>query len=165
MFLAFTTCIPTYALAASPAPQVMVPSRATSSVAQFRHQEMEGLGAALAYGSLRARTEQWMNLPADWDGEGGRPLSQSTCDSAISFLGKCQGAGLPTPKPFVAGDGEVGFTWETASGLAAVSFLADGHIVGKVPTADGKAFRIDELYSPLADIDGLLSALTKARGA
>lgn len=120
--------------------------------------EAYGLGAMLAYGTLFSKVGAWENLPHNWDGEGGAPLSERTTAAALDFLAIAQGAGLRPPTPYIAGDGEVGFRWRTDKGLASIAFLADGHIVGKVPGGD-KPFRIDEPFSEIADLAGLTDAL------
>lgn len=118
----------------------------------------DGLGAMLAYGRVAAKLDGWVKLEHGWDGEDGIPLGLGTAAAAKDFLVQAQGAELPCPEIYIAGDGEVGFRWRATGQLASIAFLDEGYIVAKVPTPS-EAIRIDEPISELVDFHAVLTAL------
>ena len=111
-----------------------------------------GFGAQLAYGTVQAKIEAWSKLPDDWDGNDGQAPAGFVIDHAVMVLSLLQVHKIPAPSPYVAGDGEVGFRWQTDRGFASISFLSDKHLVGFVRAKGQAPFRLDEQVTDLAPI-------------
>lgn len=111
------------------------------------------------WGALRAKLSKWADLEPGWDGDDGIAPDPAVVDSGKAFLDLARAAGLPLPQSYIAGDGEFGFRWRGPAYYSSVSFLDDGHIVGYVEANDAVVFRIDEKFSEVADVTGLLKSL------
>ena len=116
---------------------------------------------AASWGRLRARLAAWAELPADWDGDDGEAPTSSAIAGAGSFLRELERRGAPLPRPFIAGDGEIGFRWSKGDAFASVAFTR-GQVLGSVRTPDGKVERINRKVSSAGPLlSGLASSLTK----
>lgn len=110
-------------------------------------QMVTNLKKAAAWSALRMKVDEWGGLPADWDGMGGAPASQSVCSSAQMMIDNLQLAGMALPQADFAGDGEITFRWVSGADVATVSYLADGHVVGIVRAGDRAPYKFDEPVS------------------
>lgn len=75
---------------------------------------------------LKASIDRWAKLPYDWDGVDSFPPPQKSIFAARRMLNIFSSANLPYPCGYIAGDGEIGFRWQTAKGFASLSLLEDG---------------------------------------
>ena len=89
--------------------------------------------------------QSYGNLQTDWDGDGGRAPLKKDINNAVAFLQSLQDGDIP--EPMVAGDGDVGFVWETESSYLEVGFCDNGQIsfFGKMP--DGRKGRGDHDFA------------------
>ena len=85
---------------------------------------------------LAQEIESYANLEPDWDCNNGRAPAREDIDNAVSFLRLLRGGDIP--RPMVAGDGDVGFIWETESSYLEVGFCDKGQIsfYGKAPDGE-----------------------------
>lgn len=76
---------------------------------------------------LRSELDSYVNLPDNWDGEGGAAPSQSAVDDALKFLDK-RPADIPLPRPDQGSEGAVGIYWDDneARVFAEATFEGDG---------------------------------------
>ena len=95
------------------------------------------LASALARARLPLAREikSYAQLKPDWDGYGGRAPAQVDIDNAVDFLMSLRGGDIP--RPMVAGDGDVGFTWRTESAYLEIGFCDEGQISFYGKTPDG----------------------------
>jgi hypothetical protein len=105
------------------------------------------LGSMLTYGVVRNRVDEYARLPDDWDGYGGCAPNANVISAAKDVLRYLERAGVSAPASYVAGDGEVGFRWNTARGFASISLLEDGHLVGFAQPQGAAAYMVDEPLS------------------
>lgn len=87
---------------------------------------------------LSSRLNAFRHLPENWDGAGGHAPPGKAVDEGLAFIDLLP-LGTPSPTPFVAGDGEVGFEWKTANGFIEVSFYGDDHIYFYARVGDAEA--------------------------
>ena len=87
---------------------------------------------------LAREIKSYAQLKPDWDGYGGHAPARVDIDNAVDFLMSLRGGDIP--RPMVAGDGDVGFTWRTESAYLEIGFCDEGQIsfYGKTPDG-GKA--------------------------
>jgi len=86
------------------------------------------LTIARAFRPAVERLLSYTRLPENWDNDGGQAPRLSTVAKAFGFLAEIAQY-AKVPRLFVVGDGEIGFSWEGASGYAQVSFHDDSEIV------------------------------------
>jgi hypothetical protein len=74
-----------------------------------------------------AKIISYRDLAHDWDHDGGLPPADGAIRDALAFLNA-----LPSirsePRLYLAGDGEIGFSWVSGSDYIDVGFYGDGHI-------------------------------------
>jgi hypothetical protein len=90
-----------------------------------------------AYRALAIQIAGYVNLPPNWDNDGGDAPQPTTASNALSFLEEVRHYARP-PRAFVVGDGEIGLSWERANGYAQISFHGNEEIVVIARSADGK---------------------------
>ena len=123
------------------------------------------LASALARARLplAREIESYAKLEPDWDGHGGRAPARADIDNAVDFLMSLRGGDIP--RPMVAGDGDVGFTWRTESAYLEIGFCDEGQIsfYGKAPDGgeawgdndyakDGVSAKLRELLESIAHV-------------
>lgn len=115
--------------------------------------------AAAQRRALAAEIQSYADLPPDWDCDGGRAPARTDIDNAVAFLQSLPGGDLP--RPMVAGDGDVGFTWRTPDAYLEVGFCDRGQIsfYGKAP--DGEKEWGDHNYAREGVPDNLWKLLER----
>lgn len=94
---------------------------------------------------LRDEILGFANLPHDWDAYDGHAPDQDDINNAVDFLEKIPDHAISTAESMVAGDGDVGFTWDIGDCHMEVGFM-EGVIsfYGKTPA--GKTYGDDTRY-------------------
>ncbi|MGI9346499.1 MAG: hypothetical protein ACR2PV_00750 [Gammaproteobacteria bacterium] len=75
---------------------------------------------------LQDTIRSYGELPNNWDGYNGHAPSLTDIKNALAFL--CLFSEGDIPDPMVAGDGDVGFIWQTESSYLEVGFCDEGQI-------------------------------------
>lgn len=94
-------------------------------------------------------------VEAGWDGYGGRPVSRTTIDRAISFI-NLSPASVPAPTVSVDPDGEIAFEWYRGPRLVFSVSVGDRNELAYAglfgaSRAFGTEFFIDELPGPVLE--------------
>lgn len=105
------------------------------------------------WSELHRQTSAWLNLPNDWDGDEGIAPTRDVIEAGRAFLRAAQAIGIPAPRSYVMGDGEIGYRWEKDGLFASVSFLSDGSIVALAESADKPPLRIDQPYNGVSKVE------------
>ena len=117
---------------------------------------------AMQWTELERNVDRWLTLPADWDGEDGIAPAADVVGYAKDFLKRARIAGVPVPKSYVSGDGEVGFRWVGDGVFASAAFPNDGHLVAFCRSLVGQPpLKIDMPYTSGMDLAEFLSSLRK----
>lgn len=90
-----------------------------------------------AYRSVASNVLRYLGLANNWDNDQGVAPQMGTARNALAFLRQVISYAR-APRPFVVGDGEIGFSWESAGGYAQVGFHSDDEIVVIARSADGE---------------------------
>ena len=109
--------------------------------------------------ALRCKLRGYAVLPDDWDGDGGHAPSWKDIENAVRFLEHVPPSALLLDALMVAGDGDVGFDWDTKNGNVEVGFR-HGNISFYGKTSAGEEFGGDEQFS--GNIPEKLRALVNA---
>ena len=104
---------------------------------------MQSRREELSRGLLR-----YANLPNDWDGDDGHAPTRQDIKNAIKFMDFIPAKGIVSAELMVAGDGDVGFKWETKDTYIEVGFChGDISFYGK--TAIGEKAKGDERFNEI----------------
>lgn len=94
---------------------------------------------------LRAELLGYADMPDDWDGDGGHAPDRADIENAVRFMEQVHPNALLYAELMVAGDGDVGFDWNTKTGEIEVGFRR-GNVSFYGKTATGEEFRGDEKF-------------------
>ena len=76
--------------------------------------------------------------------------------AAQAFIRVAERAHIPSGKPFINSDGEIGFTWEVSGDVATISFGSNGRYHAFLPRQWGNALRLSGRLEDASDILKLL---------
>jgi hypothetical protein len=106
-----------------------------------------------AWPSLLTKVYRWVELPDDWDGEGGCAPTSAAADAIGKLALLVAPYGIPEPNAYIAGDGEIGLHWKHQGRTASLAFLPDNHVVAYCPRAKSKGvFKLDEPFHSLGTL-------------
>jgi len=120
------------------------------------------LDRAEANPNLLTQIADYLSLPDDWDGYGGKPANLATVMDTFDFL-KRYPATFPAPKPMIGGSGVIGLYWESNGCYASIDFDGSGHYCyiadrpgdewgeDRVPVADPLPQRLIEVIAEIAN--------------
>jgi hypothetical protein len=120
------------------------------------------LDRADANPNLLTQIADYLSLPDDWDGYGGKPANLATVMDTFDFL-KRYPSTFPTPKPMIGGSGVIGLYWEGNGCYASIDFDGSGHYCyisdrpgdewgeDRVPVADQLPQRLIEVIAETTD--------------
>src|ERR1700691_3003586 len=107
---------------------------------------------------LHNKLNKWELLPEDWDGYDSICPSNTVIKYCHDFLYQSQKYNIAVPEIYIAGDGEIGFRWNTDL-YASVSFLNDGNIIIFCQKPKLEPLRIDTFYSESLNLDQFFDIL------
>lgn len=73
--------------------------------------------------------DRWSALSDGWDEEDSPAPLHSQLEASRKLLNQANEWAIPSPTPYIAGDGEFGFRWRKGEGFASASFLPSGEIL------------------------------------
>lgn len=117
----------------------------------------------LPWKRIERSIDQWSRLSDGWDDEDSVAPLPSALAAMKSFVRRAKAAHVPAPRAYIAGDAEIGMSWERGGQIATASFLPDGRFLAYCPRETGEAVRIVggyDLADNPADFFAAINALT-----
>ncbi len=105
--------------------------------------------------------DEWAALEAGWDDSDTPALDSEAIEAIKFFVKRAKIETLPKPNPYIAGDGEFGFTWNVRGNRASLSFLADGDCLAYVSRKDDEPLRLTGGWRTVTRNSELAEAIRK----
>ena len=105
--------------------------------------------------------DEWAALEAGWDDSDTPALDSEAIEAIKFFVKRAKIETLPKPDPYIAGDGEFGFTWNVRGNRASLSFLADGDCLAYVSRKGDEPLRLTGGWRTVTRNSELAEAIRK----
>jgi hypothetical protein len=105
--------------------------------------------------------DEWAALEAGWDDDHTPAPDPEAIEAIKFFVKRAKTETLPKPDPYIAGDGEFGFTWNVRGNRASLSFLADGDCLAYVSQKDDEPLRLTGGWRSVTRSSALVEAIGK----
>lgn len=117
----------------------------TNSITRFETEEVVDFVPSSTHYDLLNEIDRAALLADGWDGRDGIAPSRDAVESASVFVRMLPDT-VDTPRPLIAGDGEVGVYWKRGKAYIEVGFCGDGNIVFYAGDASGEALASGDMW-------------------